>query len=384
MRGESRRRQARGPVSARLAPRPRGTRGASGFPSLLPGFSDKVPALRAGAQASEGAGGRMARSAVVLGLALAVLVAPAAFSASLGAGPSAPARRPETAPAAAPPSPACGVAQLPPRRPDAATGSEFTRRTDGMTDAERQAAAVAEVRRGNVPDFLRQLRPVWLRADGDPARAVRLCVSPDYLAVGSDRDFLRVPLGYPAATRIAAEFGFVLPTRKIVDAIFAQSDYRLTPQPLPPGPQMRSAAYSALHQRRVEAQRAGLPLGALIAGHKKDVVLTNRLLQLPDRVAIYGWHRRNGEPIQPLSTVHGLRYADYSHGLRLVDGVAWVAGRQRSLVALLEDPQTGPILTYEGEVPAARLIESGRAAQLGRVSCSSESPGGSCGGYARP
>jgi hypothetical protein len=326
----------------------------------------------------------MARGAVVLGLALAVLAAPAAFSISRvsDVGPDA-----RTVAEQSPASGAvarCGVAQLPPRPPHAPTGSEFTRRTQGLGDAERQAAILEEVRRGNVPSFLRALRPVWLGAQDGDAPTIRICVTPDYLAVGSNADFLRVPLSYPTATRVASDFGFVLPTRKIVDAIYAQSEYHLTPQPLPPGPQMRSAAYSSLHQRRVEAQRAGLPLGALISGHKKDLVLTNRLLQRPDRVAIYGWHRPDGRPIQPLSTVHGLRYADYSHGLRLVDEMAWVGGTARSLVALLEDPLTAPALTYEGELPARRLMESGREARLGWLSCSSGSPGGSCGGSARP
>ena len=35
-----------------------------------------------------------------------------------------------------------------------------------------------------------------------------------------------------------------------------------------------------------------------------------KLYEFPDRVAIYGWHRPDGRPIQPLSTVHGFRYAD--------------------------------------------------------------------------
>jgi len=320
----------------------------------------------------------------VLGLAMAVLAAPLAHSAPQAGDAGSDAR-----PAAAhrPGFEAladCGAAHLPSRRSDAPTGSEFTRRTQGLGDAERQAATLEEIRRGNVPHFLRTLRPVWMGARGANAPTVRICVAPDYLAVGSDADFLRVPLSYPTATRIASEFGFVLPTRKIVDAIYAQSEYHLTPEPLPPGPQMRSAAYSLLHQRRVEAQRAGFPLGALISGHKKDLVLTNRLLQLPDRVAIYGWHRPDGRPIQPLSTVHGLRYADYSHGLRLIDGAAWVDGRVRSLAALLEDPLTAPTLTYEGEMPARRLMESGLVARIGRLSCSSGSPGGSCGGSPRP
>lgn len=40
---------------------------------------------------------------------------------------------------------------------------------------------------------------------------------------------------------------------------------------------------------------------ALLAGHKKDLVLTRRLVGRPDRVAIYDWHRLDGRPIHPLS-----------------------------------------------------------------------------------
>ena len=50
----------------------------------------------------------------------------------------------------------------------------------------------------------------------------------------------------------------------------------------------------------------------LTAGPRKDLVLTSRLWLDPGKVAIYGWHRARGAPIQPLSTVHGAGYADYS------------------------------------------------------------------------
>jgi hypothetical protein len=269
------------------------------------------------------------------------------------------------APAAAqgPPPRPCGAAPFPPRRPDAITGSEFARRTTGLSAADRQHLALEEVRRGNVPDFLRRLQPVWMRAAGADASTgdgVRICVAPDYLALGSDADFLRLPLAYPEATHIASEFGFVLPTRKMVDAIYEQSAYHLTPQPLPPGPQMRSVRYALWHQQEIEAQRAlASPLGVLLSGHKKDLVLTNRLLAHRDRVAIYGWHRLDGRPIQPLSTVHGTRYADYSHGLRLVEDTAWLGGSDRSILALLEDPAVAPLLSYEGVLPARRLMAPG-------------------------
>ncbi len=63
------------------------------------------------------------------------------------------------------------------------------------------------------------------------------------------------------------------------------------------------------------------------AGHKKDVVITNRLTREQGRIAIYGWHQPTGIPIQPLSTVHGAGYADYSHGIRLVSDVVLIDGK---------------------------------------------------------
>ena len=173
---------------------------------------------------------------------------------------------------------------------------------------------------------------------------------PDYLAIGSDDDFLRIPLTYPTATEIADEFGFVLPTRKMVDAIYEQAMFHLKPQPMTPGPQMSSNAYYLTHQQKIEAQRANYPLGEVLSGHKKDVVLTNLLHKRPNRIAIYGWHQLNGEPIQPLSTVHGAQYADYSHGIRLVSQTVWIDGELRSIFDVLQDPVLAPLLTYEGVI----------------------------------
>ncbi len=67
-------------------------------------------------------------------------------------------------------------------------------------------------------------------------------------------------------------------------------------------------------------------------------------------MAIYGWHRGNGKPIQPLSTVHQQSYADYSHGIRLVSDTAFVNDRPVSLTQLLADPAYAPILSSEGPI----------------------------------
>ncbi len=208
---------------------------------------------------------------------------------------------------------------------------------------------------GDIPHFLRRLKPVTLRADSGHGNsvAVTVCVMPDYLAIGSDEDFVRVPMGLRTAVAIATRFGFVLPTTKIVDAIYSEADIRVRPEPLPAGPEMRSTEYFVLHNQlvRQETLMDGVMPGMLVAGQKKDLVITNRLRTNPGRVAIYGWHLEDNKPIQSLSTFHGENYADYSHGVRLVSAIAYVGGEQRSLLDVLQDPRLAAIVSSEGPIP---------------------------------
>jgi hypothetical protein len=250
------------------------------------------------------------------------------------------------------------VNAIPGRAADALGGSEFAQRVQFLSGAERDALTQSALLSGNVPEFLRRLVPVTITGP-DPVHPVEItvCVLPDYLAVGSDRDFVFVPLGLEAALDVAERFGFDLPTPKLVDAIYEESAVKLSPMPLPAGDQMRSTEYFVYHSELITRQRSalGAPLGELTAGGKKDLVLTSRLWQIPGRVAIYGWHRAAHQPIQPLSTVHGARYADYSHGVRLVSGTVYVNGVMWSIADVLAEPALAALLTSEG--PLTRIAE---------------------------
>ncbi|NKX44796.1 hypothetical protein [Roseicyclus persicicus] len=248
-----------------------------------------------------------------------------------------------------------------PRRPGNARGGAAVMAAVGNgSGSGRDDALVAEALRGNIPDFLRDLQPVrFTGLVGGRQTEITLCVTPDYLAIGSDADHVRVPLGLPAALRVADAFDMMLPTTRMVDAIYAQADVRVAPSPMPPTSAMSSTDYFLRHDATVDAQfaRAGARPGLLVAGHKKDVVIANRLANAPGRVAIYGWHRTNGSPIQPLSTVHGEYYADYSHGIRLVARTAYVDGRAVDLRGLLTDGQYAGLLNSDGPLngPTVRL-----------------------------
>jgi hypothetical protein len=223
------------------------------------------------------------------------------------------------------------------------------RRIVGLNREEREAAVLAAVIGGNVPDFLRQFKRVPIAGEG--MRGV-IEVTPDYLAVGSDDDFVRVPMTPQTAQRIADAWGCVLPTRKMVDAIDAAAEVRLAPQPLTED--RESVAAFLLSNEKFDRQRAGKPLGALTIGAKKDVVLSPRIFERPDRVAIYGWRQLDGMPIQPLTTVHVNWYVDYSHGVRLVRDAAAVDGKPVRVSQLLADPQRHALLSDEGPVSPPR------------------------------
>jgi hypothetical protein len=267
-------------------------------------------------------------------------------------------------------NPPCGEAlthHIPPRASGAPEGDIFVRQLSGLDDDEREHAILEQLLAGNIPEFLRHLAPIRLTGStqlGQPVD-ITLCVSPDYVAVGTDGNFFLVPMRLKTALTVAHEFRFALPTSKIVDAIYAQAALHLRPQPLPAGDTMRTTAYYWEHNELVSEQRASvtMQLGALTAGDKKDLVLTNRLWTYPGRVAIYGWHRPDGSPIQPLSTVHGARYADYSHGVRFVSDTVYLNGNTVSLLSVLQDPQLAGVLSDEGRIRNPAILVSRLATQ---------------------
>ena len=260
--------------------------------------------------------------------------------------------------------------RIPPRPLQALTGSQFAESVAALDARQREQAILKEILQGNLPTFLRQLIPVELtsRTAGGRALSATIFVMPDYLAIGADTDFLRIPMNLETAAAVAARFHFVLPTRKMVDAIYKQSAFHFVPEPLRSGPEMRSTEYYRLHNLMIERQARdrGIPVGPLVSGHKKDVVVTNLLARTQGRIAIYGWHRPNGAPIQPLSTVHGVCYADYSHGVRLISEMALEDGTFRAVGDILQDSVLATALSDEGTI---RPVRDGGVPQVGEGRC---------------
>jgi hypothetical protein len=133
-------------------------------------------------------------------------------------------------------------------------------------------------------------------------------VTPDYHV----EDGIRMPVDHPRAMEIARARGLKLPTKEMVDSIYAAADVKLIAQPIPWGRENTTLPVFRKHDEMVEAQLR--QRGGLIAGHKKDILRD----PTPGKVRIYGWHKADGSVWQNVSEAHGAAYKDYSHGLRLV------------------------------------------------------------------
>lgn len=239
-------------------------------------------------------------------------------------------------------------APIPDRAANALSGSEFIESIAGLSRDERESSIARELLAGNVPRFLRTLQRVGVKGT-DPRgveRTIEYDVMPDYLAIGSDEDFVRMPMSPHTAQVFCDAFGFVLPTRRMVTDVWHAATVKLEPRPLT---EARESPLTFLeHHRIIDRQLDGFGRRMFVAGNKKDVVVTGKLRERPARVAIFGWHRTNGDPIQPLYAGHADSYVDYSHGIRPVRRLMKIDGlRELSFEHVLNDPGLRHLLTDE-------------------------------------
>jgi hypothetical protein len=247
--------------------------------------------------------------------------------------------------------------------------------TYSAPSVDREIAVITEVLQGNIPDRLRQFETIDILGKWRGASVVfEIDVAPDYLMIGDDLDFVRMPLTNSAAQVIASSLGLYLPTAKLVDTIYFSARTQLEPQPTDwykyPD-KMRLGPNYLVFNATIEKQRGSR--AGLIAGHKKDVIVTQLLDKYPNRVAIYGWHQKSGRAIQPLAAPHDISYEDYSHGIRFIAPVLRILSNTTLIASMsmqeaYQDPEIGPQLnggTRLADVRAARSCTPELAKALG-------------------
>lgn len=102
------------------------------------------------------------------------------------------------------------------------------------------------------------------------------------------------PLRIGEAVKLAAMYGWTVPTRTISDAIWAAADLKVNPRPMAHDgtpKTMFSADTISRHKALVEAQIGGRPF-KLLAGDHKDIVVEH------GKAGIYGWHVAEGDAVK--------------------------------------------------------------------------------------
>ena len=244
------------------------------------------------------------------------------------------------------------------------SGTDFFARANLQSIASRDSIATREILKGNFPRRMNRwvtIQSSIIGPDGNPLVA-SYQVTSDYLSLGTDDDWCRVPLTPMAAQRIADAWGCFLPTRKMVDAIYQAAKVKLEPVPMYA---FRDSPVTMFqHHLIIEGQRKGRE--GLIAGIKKDIVLSPIVPahSRPNREAIYGWHRMTGKAIQPLYAGHVNWYVDYSHGVRLVKNTISVNGKKMDYREVLSDTLLRNLLTDESAAPMIRYDTSATIPRL--------------------
>ncbi len=258
----------------------------------------------------------------------------------------------------------------------------------------RERAIFKQIVSGNVPDALaRRLVRIELSVQRK-GRTITgsVQVMPDYLCIGSDEEYVYIPMDPVTAQRVAFELDMNLPTARICNAVYdaagkidaknqldaiprdyAQQDLSLRKTPKDVN-QVSTAAYEE-HSEAIQARMRsrGLRLGDLVAGHKKDVVLSQGLHANPEQIAFHGFYTKAGrtdpgKPIEPCSypgqsvpsckevpsLAHGKekgrRFCDYSQGVRLVSDDMIVDGQRMSMRKVLVDPELSWLISAQGPI----------------------------------
>ncbi len=255
---------------------------------------------------------------------------------------------------------------IPERPENAMGGTAFSEHVTGWSIENREKAVVQEILSGNVPSFSRKLRPLiiheTIKANDYELIFFTVC---DYMAIGSDDDYLYIPMTPSTAQYVANQLACTLPTKKLVDIIYAQAEIKLRPQPIPPSDKMTTVPVFRQHTDSIKQQISELGVNRssdyIFGGHKKDVIISNKIYSPDrnyDRVVIYGWHLSENNPIQPVYNGHIAQYADYSHGIRFISNIAFINGDSAQITGILQDPNLAGLLSSEGVIAKPYYPES--------------------------
>lgn len=232
--------------------------------------------------------------------------------------------------------------KLPERPSNAITGSQFMQEMQKLgnmnykgTQAKMERLVEAEIAKGNIPSFCRPENMKTMTMEGQDGTKVQFKAALDYLAIGSDNDYVRVPITPILAQTLSEKYGWGMPTRAMAHSIHDQADIKLMGVGLVNSEedelQMQGIGFIQKHNSKIEKQLG--PAGterlrsgkSLVAGHKKDVIISRYVIDNPNGAMDYsGLYTDGRNPVQD-NPAHEWTYRDYSHGFRPIGGNVIIA-----------------------------------------------------------
>lgn len=251
-----------------------------------------------------------------------------------------------------------------------ATGSDAA---DDLSDAKTVDDVDKVFRRylkaGNIPGFIASDWWVPVKITGG-GHTLEILVCPDYAAVGTSADMLRMgKTSQFFAQEVADKYDAIMPSQKLVDIIEAQASNPklgfIAVQTASGGADDSVAAVVKANTKAEAAQDAAgySPRdGKIKLGYRKSYV--TRPGMNGDYIAIYGgrWSAAGGRVQPPSGHAHTTgqirdtpNYSDYSHGIMLVSRKAKLDGEAVDLredVFGSKDPSIWGLVSYGNEAPS--------------------------------
>lgn len=271
--------------------------------------------------------------------------------------------------------------KLPERPSDALTGSQFMQEMQKLgnmnnkpTQAKMERLIEQEIAKGNLPSFCRPENMKTLTMEGRDGTQVQFKAGLDYLAIGSDDDYVRIPITPILAQNLSEKYGWGLPTRAMAHSIHDLADIKLVGIGLVNNEEdelkMQGIGFMQRHNKDINKQLGAKGLErlrsgkALVAGHKKDVIISRYVIDHPNGAMDYsGLYTDGKNPVQD-NPAHEWTYRDYSHGFRPIGGdvvIAYPDGSTQSMkyYDAIKNPQIAKILNgAEGAFNAYQAYRS--------------------------
>ena len=233
------------------------------------------------------------------------------------------------------------------------SGTEIRKQYEAISEADwkaRHMVVLQHVADRNMPSTWDDFVPIEVK--GPKGTVVEFYVSKHPLRIGTDDDWLEIPVDGPHAAAICEVTGYSLPHYWMVDYIHVQAKKEggavhffmtcdMAKALQVPCPQGTSAKKEFILKRNdllhAWMKKKGTKSDQLQSGHYKDIVLpvdgstsgpqrrtwrdrvTGRTRVKSGRVEIYGGYYDTGSRVQPLSGGHHVKgFFDYPQGIRFV------------------------------------------------------------------